>query len=365
MFQKINIFLVFIFLFFSQNNGTAQDYQFSQFGLAPLYVSPALTGYMTAQNRIAIKYRSQWSSVLQENEFETILVSYDGRLCPREGVSFAYGFNLVKDQIGFPAFKTNHYMGSIAFHVKLNSGLFASGGLQAGLLQYRLDVSNLNFENQFDQAFDFTSTLPSMEAFLDRDQVNLLDLSGGVMLYSGSSNPWNFGVAFHHVNPKNFYAFTTNGVQDNNRTKVRWNIHGAFTKKINRNYLTFKKMTVIQLPHWQTNIGLDFRLQISKGQPNAVFNSIIFGPALRLSNRANKFLVADAFILSGKTDIATGLVLGLGYDFNISPLRVASNTRGGVEVSLVWEFPIEERSKCVICPDHNSSTFGQGEWQMR
>jgi type IX secretion system PorP/SprF family membrane protein len=230
MFSKINTVLLLLFVFLHTENTIAQDFHFSQFDLAPMYVSPALTGYMGAQNRIALKYRSQWGSVLQDNEYETMLFSYDGRLCPREGVSVAYGFNLVKDQVGFPSFRTNQYMGSVAFHLKLQNGLFASGGLQAGLLQYRLDTKSLNFENQFDQVFSFNTSLPSMEDFLNRDEINLLDIGGGALLYSTGKSPWNVGLAFHHINPKNYYAFTTNGVQDNNRTKVRWILDCKFLK---------------------------------------------------------------------------------------------------------------------------------------
>ena len=363
MHQKQKLIPLLFLLFFGVKNSVAQDFHFSQFDLAPLYVSPALTGFMSAQNRIAIKYRSQWSSVLQENEFETILVSYDGRLCPREGISFAYGVNIVKDQVGFPAFKTNQYMGSFAFHIKLNSGHFASAGFQTGLLQYRWDASQLKFDSQFDGTIGFDLSLPSMESFLDREKINLIDLSGGILLYSRNKIPWNFGVAFHHVNPKNYYAFTSTGIQDNNRTKVRWVIHGAIPFAAGKHFLAFKGMSIVQLPHWQLNTGVDFRFQFSKNKTNPIFNFAILGVGLRLSNRPDQFLVTDAAIISLKTDIAIGLLFGMSYDVNISPLKKFSRGRGGAEVSLIWEFPIREKTKCVTCPDMNSSTFGQGMWQ--
>ena len=352
-------------IFFLINNSLAQDFHFSQFDLSPLYVSPALTGYMTAQNRIAIKYRSQWASVLLEDQYETMLFSYDGRTCPNQGVTFAYGVNLVRDWVGSPVFQTNHYMGSIAAHVELQNGLYLSGGLQGGLLQYNFDVSKLNFANQFDGGVGFDNALlPSRESFLDQSEINLPDLSGGVLLYS-NRRAWNLGVAFHHLNsPKNYFAFTSKGVEDDNKTNVRWIFHGAIPFKVGRHFLLFKQMNIIQDPHWQLNLGADFRYQISKGQTNPVFNSFIFGAGLRISNKPEKPFVTDALIASFKTDIAQGLIFGLNYDFNISPLKGVSKGKGGVEASLVWEFPINKNSNCVGCPDINASSFGQGKWQL-
>ena len=363
----LNYFSLLLMFFFLVKNISAQDFHFSQFDLSPLYVSPALTGYMTAQNRIAMKYRSQWASVLDENQYETLLFSYDGRTCPNDGVAFAYGINLITDWVGSPVFQTNQYLGSIAAHVELRNDLYLSGGLQAGLLQYRFDASELNFANQFDGGVGFDSSLPSNEDFFaNQDNINLLDLSGGVLLYS-SKRAWNIGVAFHHSNPqKNYFAFTSSGVEDSNKTNVRWTVHGAIPFQAGkRGYVLFKQMNLIQLPHWQLNSGIDYRYQISKGQTRPKFNSLIIGVGLRLSNHSEKPFVTDAVMASFKTDIAEGLIFGLNYDFNISPLMEATKGVGGIEASLVWEFPINNSSNCIMCPDMNASSFGQGKWQLQ
>lgn len=363
MYSKIKFTISLFFILLVLKNGDAQDFHFSQYDMAPMYVSPAMTGFMSSQNRLTLKYRSQWSSVLQENEFETVLLSYDGRLCPREQVSFAFGFNLIQDQVGFPAFKTNQYMGSMAFHIEVGPNLFFSGGLQGGLLQYRWDASNLNFENQFDDVIGFDNTLSSMEVFLDRDKVNLLDLSGGVLLYS-VGKPWDVGVAFHHINPFNYYSFTSTGIQDKNRTKVRWVVHGTYPLRLPNSILSLKKMTVIQYPHWQINGGVEWRKQLTKGNKvNPIANFISIGISSRLSNRDGNLLVTDAAIFTFKTDVSEKVILGISYDTNISPLRTFSNGRGGVEVSLAWEFEFDEKNKCVNCPNINSSTYGKGKWQ--
>lgn len=357
-------------VFFQIRNTQAQDYHFSQFNTAPLYTSPALTGFMNARQRISIKYRNQWSSVLQDDAYKTMLISYDGRICPTGDVTFAYGINIVEDQIAgfnddinFPRLKTHHYLGSIAFHVRIARGLTVSGGLQGGLLRYELDKNNLKFENQFDGFVGFDTTLPTMENFLENNAVNLLDLGGGVLLYDGKRS-WNIGVAFHHINPKKYYAFTTAGEQGNNQAKVRWVIHGMLPFKIKNQVFAFRKMTTIQLPHWQTNAGFDIRFEVSKNKANPVFNGIIIGIGTRFSNRYQDPLVADAMVFSARTDIGDGWLLGFGYDWNISPLRKASNSRGGVEMSLVYEFPIGKKAKCLNCPDINKSIYGKGLWQI-
>lgn len=357
------VIISLICYFFVVRNVEAQDYHFSQFSTAPLYTSPALTGFMSGRHRIAIKHRNQWSSILQDNSYKTILISYDGRICPIGKVSIAYGLNMVKDEVGFPSFKTNHFLASFAAHLKLDKELYASGGIQFGLLQYCLDLMNLKFENQYDGFVGFNISLPSLENFSDKP-VNQFDIGGGVLLYN-KKRAWNIGIAFHHINTDNFYTFTNSELQENNRTRVRWVVHGSVPFKLNRRTLVaFKKMTVIQFPHWQTNIGGDLRYNISSKRGNPFLNGIIIGAGTRISNRINDFLVTDALVFSGKTDIAKGILLGVGFDLNVSPLKKSSNRRGGFELSLVWEFSKSDNDKCVECPSINQGTYGKGLWQL-
>ncbi|MEM6965309.1 MAG: PorP/SprF family type IX secretion system membrane protein, partial [Bacteroidota bacterium] len=342
----IKIALAVVVIIFSDKMAVAQDYHFSQFDTAPLYTNPAMTGYMIGRNRISLKYRGQWSSVLEDNAYETILVSYDGRTCPSGNISIAYGVNLVKDVFGFPAFQTNHYLGSFATHVKLSNGLMFAGGLQMGLLQFRLDLNGLAFENQFDGFVGFDTSLPSLEAFSDQQPIDLLDIGGGVLLYDYKSG-FNLGVGFHHINPFNFYTFSETELQVGNRPNVRWIVHGAFTLfTTSKIAIAPKFMAVIQVPHWQLNVGADFRLTVSKTKNNPFLNGVILGIGSRLSNRVNDVTTIDAVLFSAKTDIAKGILLGFGFDWNVSSLRRSSSSRGGIELSLVVEFGGSDKKKC-------------------
>jgi hypothetical protein len=59
----------------------------------------------------------------------------------------------------------------------------------------------------------------------------------------------------------------------------------------------------------------------------------------------------DAVILSTGIDFKN-LQLGLSYDINMSDLSVASNSKGGVEISLSYFGCIEtvQRSRIIDCP---------------
>jgi hypothetical protein len=47
----------------------------------------------------------------------------------------------------------------------------------------------------------------------------------------------------------------------------------------------------------------------------------------------------------------SGLQIGLSYDTNISPLKTASNSRGGIEVSLIYiKKPSDPNKRHLNCP---------------
>ncbi|MBM3426354.1 MAG: type IX secretion system membrane protein PorP/SprF [Bacteroidetes bacterium] len=54
--RQLLALLVMLLLF---NSGRAQDFQFSQFYAAPLYLNPALTG-ISQETRMGTVYRNQW-----------------------------------------------------------------------------------------------------------------------------------------------------------------------------------------------------------------------------------------------------------------------------------------------------------------
>ncbi len=67
-------FLKFILFLCIPASAFAQDFQYSQFYAAPLYINPAFTG-LTEQHRIVVNARDQWPGL--PNDFLSTSVSYD------------------------------------------------------------------------------------------------------------------------------------------------------------------------------------------------------------------------------------------------------------------------------------------------
>ncbi len=335
-------------------NSHAQDFQFSHFQMAPLYVNPAMTGYIQdGNNRLIVKYRSQWSSVIQDDAYQTMMASYDGGICIGE-TFLSYGFQMVKDKSGTPEFQINQFLGSMSLHLPFGRGTYLSGGLQAGLLQYQIDQQGLFFEEQFDGFVGFDSSIPNMENF-ENYNASLFDIGGGVLLYNDDPG-WYIGLAMHHTNTRPYFGITASETQDLNEVNIRTVIHGAYPIKISpanrkhyNSYVVFKGLTMIQLPHWQIVGGADLKLSLSRTA--AFLQNITFGAAFRLTaKKPNKAFLLDAFILSTAINLSQDLTFAFSYDINLSPLHIVSSYRGGMEFTLMYKFTIKAGNECVNCP---------------
>jgi len=346
LYKKIALKII-LYLFLTEGM-MAQDFHFSQYQMAPLYVNPALTGYLQGyNNRIAIKYRNQWSSFLQDDAYQTKLVSYDGRICL--GRSFlGYGLNAVLDESGTPSFRTTQLSGSISYHLPMGKTTYFSAGLQAGNLQYSVDQKSLFFEEQFDGVFSFDPSSSNEENFDDFNS-NLLDIGGGILLYD-TKKGWHIGLGMHHTSIKPRFNFTTNNTQDLNKVNIRAVVHGAYpVPSSSKIQFIPRGLAMIQWPHWQAVVGADFKMSLTN--KSDFFPYFTIGTALRSSsNKPNSSLVADAVLLSIATGFSNNFTFGFSYDLNISSLNAVSGFRGGMEFSLMYQFTVKEKNACVYCP---------------
>jgi hypothetical protein len=69
---------------------------------------------------------------------------------------------------------------------------------------------------------------------------------------------------------------------------------------------------------------------------------------MRLANKADASLSSDAIIFSTRFDYDQ-FGIGFSYDINISDLKVASNSNGAFEFSLIYNFCGNEKRN-VYCP---------------
>jgi type IX secretion system PorP/SprF family membrane protein len=311
------------FCFFIATAVNAQDPNFSQFFASPVTLNPALTGKFDGVYRVAGNYRNQWPTI--SNAYTTATVSYDmGIMKDRlpDFDQFGVGIMGFTDRAG-DGVLTNNYVGlSLAYHKALDENGYhqLGAGFQGTYVSKRLNIANLKFQDQL-TPFGFTGI--TSEIF-SNSQVNIgyFDLNAG-FIYNGSTNGYNnfyIGASMYHINrPKesfqggNFVLSTRTTIQAGGRIPV-----GTY------NYLHFSANHSMQANAKNTMVGGAYSLNVNNDEDDPT--NVYLGAWYRLG---------DAIIPYMGLEFGE-FHLGASYDVNTSSLKAASNTRGGVEISLIF-----------------------------
>lgn len=317
---------------------SAQDPNFSQFFASPLTLNPALTGKFDGVYRIAGNYRNQWPSI--NNAYTTATISADfGLLKNRvpEIDQFGIGFMGFTDRAGNGVLTNNYAAVSLAYHKGIDENGYhqIGAGFQGTYINKRLDINKVTFEDQL-TPFGFTGV--TNESFSSQ-QVNLsyFDLNAGV-LYNGSTNGYNnfyLGASMYHINrPKESFQ------KGNYLLSARTTLQGGGRIPLGPyDYVHFAANHSMQAKAHNTMVGGAYALNLNQDESNPT--NFYFGSWYRFGDAVIPYIGLEF----GEWHF------GASYDVNISSLRPASNTRGGVEVSLIYiKKPVDPNAKKLNCP---------------
>jgi type IX secretion system PorP/SprF family membrane protein len=316
----------------------AQDPNFSQFFASPLTLNPALTGKFDGVYRVAGNYRNQWPSI--SNAYTTATVSYDmGILKDRipEYDQFGIGIMGFTDRAGDGALTNNYVALSLAYHKGLDENGYhqIGAGFQGTYVNKRLNTANLKFQDQL-TPFGFTGV--TSEIF-SHEQVNIsyFDMNAG-FIYNGSTNGYNnfyVGASMYHINrPKE--SFQGGNFVLNARTTIQ---AGGKIPVGTYNYLHLAANHSMQAKAHNTMIGAAYSLNVNNDEENPT--NVYLGAWYRLQDAIIPYIGLEF----GEFH------LGASYDVNTSSLKPASNSRGGMEVSLVFiKKPVDPNAKKLNCP---------------
>ncbi len=317
----------------------AQDPGFSQFFASPLTLNPALTGKFEGNVRVAGNYRDQWPSI--SKAFVTSTVSVDmGILQNRlsEVDTWGVGIMAMTDRTANGILTSNYFSVSTAYHKGLDeNGLHQIGvGFQGTYAGKRLDGGKLDFEEELDQLGGWTN--PTNEPINGRSiNVNYFDFNAG-MLYSGSTNGYNnfyFGTSFYHINrPKESF----NGFYYLLSPRLTFQGGGYFPVG-QYNTLHLSALHSRQAGYARNTV-FGGALAINVNQDEVLPTNVYFGSWFRFG---------DALIPYAGLEFGD-FRLGATYDINISSLKTASQSRGGVEISLIYIKKHAEPRKNIPCP---------------
>lgn len=301
----------------------AQDPHFSQFFSSPLTLNPALTGKFDGTLRVAGNYRNQWPAF--NNVYTTTTLSLDFAVLKNQLPDYdtwGIGILALKDQAGGNIL-TNTYVGvSTSYHKALDEDGFQQIGIgfQGIYGQKRLDNTNLLFTDML-TPFGFTGV--TQEIFHnDQLNINYLDLNAGLM-YSGSTNGYNsyyLGASMYHINrPKESFK----GGSWNISPRTTINAGGYFPVS---DILTLHASGIHQVQNKASETVIGGALSTPLDTESENPSNIYIGSWYRFS---------DAIIPYVGLEFG-GLRVGASYDINISSLKAGSQSRGGMEISLIY-----------------------------
>jgi len=301
----------------------AQDPNFSQFFASPLTLNPALTGKFDGIFRFAMNYRNQWPTI--SNAYTTGTTSLDMGIMKNripEYDQFGIGLMGFTDRAGDGALTENYVGISTAYHKALDENGYhqIGAGFQGVFANKRLNTANLKFADQL-TPFGFTGI--TNEVFSNSEvNVSYFDLNAGVF-YTGSTNGYNnfyVGASMYHVNrPKE--SFQGGNFVLNARTTIQ---AGGKIPVGTYNYIHFAANHSMQAKAHNTMAGAAYSLNVNNSEDNPT--NVYLGCWYRLNDAVIPYVGLEF----GEFH------LGASYDVNTSSLRPASNSRGGIEISLIY-----------------------------
>lgn len=316
----------------------AQDPNFSQFFASPMTLNPALTGKFDGEYRFAANYRNQWPSI--NNAYKTMTASLDMSIMKNrlpETDQFGIGVMGYSDKAGDGVLNSSYYALSMAYHKGLDENGYhqIGAGFQGTYMNRRLDLNKVTFEDQL-TPFGFTGV--TNESFASSTvNLNYFDLNAGVF-YNGSTNGYNnfyIGASMYHINrPKESFQkgdFLLNArttIQAGGRIPV-----GAY------NSIHVAANHSMQANARNTMIGGAYAMNLNNDENNPT--NFYFGSWYRFNDAIIPYMGFEF----GEWQF------GASYDVNTSSLKTASNSRGGVEISLIYiKRHVDPNMKKLNCP---------------
>ncbi len=316
----------------------AQDPHFSQFYSSPLTLNPAFTGKFDGNFRFAGNYRNQWPSI--DHAYETGTASVDFPIF-RNKISYrdtwGMGFMAYTDKSSNGAVSYNYFSASTAFHKGLDEdGYNQLGvGFQATYSNMLINTSKLFFEDQLTPT-GFDPFKPTGEIFNSSTlSSHYVDLNAGLLYTTSTSDKDNyyFGVSVYHITrPKQTFTGALYLLDP------RATFHaGGYFPIGETTTLHFSGLYSTQANAHETVLGGAMEFNVTQDEDNPV--NFYAGAWMRLGDALIPYIGLEYGQFR----------LGTTYDINTSSLKTASQSRGGIELSIIY-IAKSAGSKGLPCP---------------
>ena len=328
----------------------SQDVGYSQFYDQPLLRNPALAGIFTGDVRFVGAFRNQWQSVTIP--YRTFGLSSEVKMptniVPDDNVTI--GLQIIKDVAGTSEFSTTQLLPALNYSLPLSgvSNSYLSFAVMGGLMQQRFDPTKLVMNDQFVSGSNGSfSILPSSSQVFNNTSVNYFDLSLGVSYNGvwGEDIDYFLGTGLFHIkNPKvgffegekiilNKKAAFNFGLSAPTSETDQFILYGDYFRQYGEK---FKSVGISTL-----QVGMMFKRDLEVVDDDRT--SFTLGVLYRWD---------DAIIPVVQMELSK-FIIGASYDVNVSKLVVASQYRGGFELTLSYRDFLNSRKReqrQIKCP---------------
>jgi type IX secretion system PorP/SprF family membrane protein len=326
--SKLSMLLFIVSMTYQMMYGQ-QEPQYTQYMYNKLPLNAGYTGSREVLSLRAL-YRNQWVGIKGAPQTATFAIH-----SPLKKEASALGFYMVNDRLGV----TNQtwFDASYAYRVALGKGVKLSIGINAGILWYKSNLSELNIENQQDVVFqqNVSKILP--------------DVGAGLYLYHkywyfGASVP-NFIKGDLHEKEviKQYSSDNTGSFLSAHRTPHFITMAGGVIPagkvlKI-RPQMMYRYIASAEqkIPH-----TLDFNLSL------LIYDRVNIGGSYRTSfhNKKTGLTNSDSFDALLEVWPTKQLLIGFAYDYTLT--KLGDYNKGSYEVILGYDFNFEK--KRIITP---------------
>jgi len=316
-------------------NLEGQDIHYSQMYATPLYINPAFTGNHECDYRAGVNYREQAASFTIP--FTTYTAWGDTRFSPkflRQRGWFGVGGHLYYDNAGDGDLKKVQGMLFGAYSQGFNSdnSLYGSLGIGLGITNRSVNVNNLIFGEQWrgNPNYDWLGPLTDPTK-IESSSIFYPDFNLGLSLHHLVDERWMYevGGSISHINTpeESFYG------SGNNKVGRKYIAHATIQRILSDRFLI--KPEIYFVAHegvQETILGA-----------NMVYSATEIKLYGGLWTRIGRDIIPVMGIEYNKFTIL------FSYDVNVSKQRVASNYKGGFEVSLTKKFCARRSTKRQPC----------------
>lgn len=280
----------------------AQDFHFSQFNYAPFNINPGNIGHFDGKYRVHLNARDQWRSVSSPYKTYGVAVDFDSL----STLPISPMIGIVSDKAGDANYGLTQINIGLSYRIRITKHLFSPG------FQMALNSNNFNLS---DLVFDKNGS----NSGVNNTQVNFFKfhLGGTWTYYKSRKLIIHNGISFFNLNKDDVATI------GNFENKYRINVHGEVLIG-KRNFTQFIPSYMISYHGNEKNIIIGSEVKIPTRARVDQLKAIHFSAFTR---------IGDALILEGGLNYKK-VRYGLSYDINLSPLHVASNTIGGIELSI-------------------------------